>query len=605
MKALVSSALMIVLLAGHVDTSAFAGSDRRADADSNKTRPRNTATRAERSVPKPASEPAAAAKERQAEEAPERAVEEQRFQVNRYVVEGNTVLADEKIENVVSRFTGSAVDMKAIERAKNELEKTYRDAGYPTVLVTVPEQQIEDGVVKLQVVEGRLGSIAVTGNEHYSKYQILEKLPSLKYETVLYEPTFVKELERLNANPDRKVLPVLKPGAEPGLVNLELRVKDRLPVHGKIEGDNKGPITTPRNRLVMELQHTNVFGGDEIFTVGTVQTPTEWGQVQNYSASFVWPFIWPDHLLSVYASRSKSDSVLAGGTVFVGGGNVTISGNATIAGFRLFMPVMKTFPGIHTISAGVDYKRLEETTAQFPSDLGSAVVLSPIQYTPVSVNYTGNLFDDSGVTRLMTTVKGYVAGMIPGGSEENFAGDPQDPNNPGVRKGSTGTFLVIQPTIERIQALPKDFSLLLHLDGQWTTEPLPPAEAYFAGGMDTVRGYDNYEAVGDYAIRGRAELTSPELFKLPIDRIWQRQKSAEWLFRFRAVAFYDAAHLWVADPQPGQLSDFRLEGAGFGIRVKFPKDVGELKLDQGWPLRSTGITQRGDPFVYFSVSLTF
>jgi hemolysin activation/secretion protein len=219
----------------------------------------------------------------------------------------------------------------------------------------------------------------------------------------------------------------------------------------------------------------------------------------------------------------------------------------------------------------------------------------------MSVNHTGTLFDSSlfeytAATRLTTTLKGYVAGMIPGGSEADFES---------LRKGATGTFLVIQPGVERVQSLPKDFSLLLHLDGQWTSSPLPPAEAYFAGGMDTVRGYDNYEAVGDYAIRGRAELTTPELFQLPVDRIWQRKKSAEWLFRLRAVAFYDAANLWVANPQPGQLSDFRLEGTGFGIRVKFPKDVGELKLDQGWPLRTTQITQRGDPFVYFSVNVVF
>ena len=41
-------------------------------------------------------------------------------------------------------------------------------------------------------------------------------------------------------------------------------------------------------------------------------------------------------------------------------------------------------------------------------------------------------------------------------------------------------------------------------------QPLIPAEQYFAGGMDSVRGYLTYEAIGDHAIRGRAELTTPE-----------------------------------------------------------------------------------------------
>ena len=91
--------------------------------------------------------------------------------------------------------------------------------------------------------------ITVTGNEHYDRFNIRRKLPSLQPGVLIYEPTFVKELGTLNGNPDLKVAPVLKPGTEPGTVDLELKVKDRLPVHGKLEADNRGPITTPQNRL--------------------------------------------------------------------------------------------------------------------------------------------------------------------------------------------------------------------------------------------------------------------------------------------------------------------------------------------------------------------
>jgi hemolysin activation/secretion protein len=123
--------------------------------------------------------------------------------------------------------------------------------------------------------------------------------------------------------------------------------------------------------------------------------------------------------------------------------------------------------------------------------------------------------------------------------------------------------------------------------------------------MDTVRGYLNYETAGDHALRGRAELTTPELLSIPIDRIWQRKKSAEWTIRLRLAAFYDGAQLWVLQPGPGQNDHFRLEGTGFGVRVKFPKDVGELKVDQGWALQPTPSTQRGHSFVHFSVGLMF
>ena len=195
--------------------------------------------------------------------------------------------------------------------------------------------------------------------------------------------------------------------------------------------------------------------------------------------------------------------------------------------------------------------------------------------------------------------------MIPGGTKQDFVGIPNDPNMPGLRKGTTGTFAVLQGGLDRMQSLPKDFTLTLHADGQCASQPLIPAEQYFAGGFDTVRGYHQYEAIADNAVRGRAELTTPELLAIPVDRLWQRRRSSDYTLRVRFAAFYDAAQLWVLQASPGQTSQFRLEGVGGGIRVKFPKDIGQLIIDQGFALRDTANTKRGDTFVHFSVGLAF
>jgi hemolysin activation/secretion protein len=530
---------------------------------------------------------------------------EKRFEIVSYEVDGNTILEQATIDKVLAPYKGSGRRLSDIDTARSELEKAYHTAGYPTVVVMLPEQTIDAGVVRLQVLEGRLVHITVTGNEYYSWSNIRGKLPSLQPGALIYEPTFLKEMGAVNANPDLKVAPVVKPGTEPGTVDLELKVKDRLPVHGKVEADNRGPITTPHDRLLVELQHANLFGGDEILTVNTVQTPTDWGTVQNYGASFVYPLRWPDHLLAVYASHSKSASTLAGGAVAVGGaGDVAVAGNATVAGIRYIFPLFAGGKNTHQLTVGVDYKHLETTNATFPGG-GTSVVLSPVQYTPASVAYTGFYPDEFGLTKLALTAKGYVAGMIPGGTKQDFEGNPNDPDNPPLRVGSTGTFAVLQGGLDRTQPLPWDFTLALHGDGQWATQPLIPAEEYFAGGFDTVRGYQQFEAIGDNAFRGRAELTTPELFAIPVDRIWQRRRSSDYTIRVKLAAFYDYAQLWVQQAQPGQASQFTLQGTGGGIRIKFPKDIGQLIIDQGVALHSTLNTKRGDTFVHFSVGLMF
>lgn len=527
------------------------------------------------------------------------------FVVKEFLVEGNTLLEDERLQTILNQHKGPNKTIADIDKARQEVEKAYHDSGYPTVLVIVPEQTVESGTVRLFVVEGKVGEVSVTGNQYYSRYNILRKLPSIKIGEVLREKDLVKELDQLNANPDLKVAPVLKPGTEQGLVNVELKTKDRFPGHVRMQGDNQGPLTTPRDRLLVEAQLTNLFDADHILNVQTIQTPTDWGAVQTYGVSYVAPLRWPDHLLSLYASKAISTSSLAASSLGVGGGDVAIGGNATVAGMRYLFPIFSGPSGTHQLSIGADYKRLEETTATFPEGLGTAVVLSPIQYTPFSIGYNGFLIDSLGVTKLGSSVKGYKAGLIPGGDTENFGGDPNDPLNRPGRSGATGNFVVVQGSLDRTHNLPFGFTLNLHADGQWANEPLVVTEQYFAGGMDTVRGYIQFEALGDMAIRGRAELTTPDLIPIPIDRIWQRRRSSEWEIKWRLAAFYDAANLWIRDALPGQRDQFRLEGVGAGLRVKLPKDVGDLRIDQAWALQNGTVTKRGDSFVHFLVSVGY
>jgi hemolysin activation/secretion protein len=410
-----------------------------------------------------------------------------------------------------------------------------------------------------------------------------------------------KELAALNANPDRQVSPVLKPIKEPGLVDLELKTTDRLPGHAKLSADNRGPITTPRNRLLAEAQYTNLWDREHIVTVQTVQTPTDWGAVQTYGFTYAAP-LPNEQLAALYFAKTMSNSVLAGTALPAGaGGDIGIAGNATVTGVRYTVPFKALGPFRHQVTLGLDYKRLEKTTAMFPSGLGTAVVLSTIQYTPMSLSYSGYIQDRYGVTSASSGIKGYAAGMIPGGDTEDFGGNPNDPlNQPGNRKGSTGNFIVLQGSLERFQLLPEEFSVTAHADGQWANEPLIPAEEYFAGGLDTVRGYQQFEAIGDNAVRARLEGLSPA-FPIAFDRTVAPRLKLDVKF----AAFYDAAFLWVRRPQPGQTDRFQLEGVGGGIRALLSPFNLKLHLDQGFALRNAVVTKKGDSFVHFAVEIGF
>jgi len=517
------------------------------------------------------------------------------FSITEYQVEGNTVLPSEKIKEVVSSYLGPKQRLKDVDQARLALEKTYRDAGYPTVLVVVPQQTIENGVVRLTVIESKLGEIKITGNRNFSEKEILERLPSLKEGMLIYEPTFMKELNEANTNPDLSITPVLALGQKPGTVNLELAIKDRLPLHASLEWNNQGTPSTPSQRLNASIQFTNLFNRDHILTFQTTQTP-HGGDVQVYGVSYVIPLKQSGRTIAVYGAISNSTSVLDGGSVSFSGGSTNVAGNSSVVGGRYIFPVGTGEKMTQQVSLGIDYIRMKGNELVFPGQAASTNLTNPLNYSPLSVNYTALLPGKKGTTNFSASLKGYVAGMVPGGDEEDFGGDPSDlENTPGNRLGSTGTFAVLRGGVERVQNLPKGFALSLKVDGQLASEPLIPAEEYFAGGVDSVRGYLESEELGDNAVHGTVELFTPTLPSILPDPFREN---------LRFTAFYDAAYLWVKDAPAGQADHHQLNGTGLGIRLRLT-DYFQARFDLAWALKDAAITQAGEFLANFSLKASF
>src|SRR3974390_1330670 len=75
------------------------------------------------------------------------ASEEPTFDILEYRVEGNSVLPKLTIERAVYPHLGEKKRIADVEKARASLEKAYHDAGYATVVVNVPVQKVDKGVV--------------------------------------------------------------------------------------------------------------------------------------------------------------------------------------------------------------------------------------------------------------------------------------------------------------------------------------------------------------------------------------------------------------------------------------------------------------------------
>ena len=239
-----------------------------------------------------------------------------RFEVERYHITGNTVLAPQTFSEVLTNIDGAFgtnVSFDGIRTVLSELQNAYRERGYITVALGLPQQKLTNATVNIQVTEGRLAAINVTGNRYFSSNNVMRALPSLHTNLIIINPVFQAELNRANANQDRQIYPEIGPGPDPGTTALSLRVKDQLPLHGKIELNNESSPDTPDLRINSSAVYNNLWQMDHTlgvqysFSPQQMKPPGEWGfydepAVANYSTFYRLPLGNPSPVEDIIAS---------------------------------------------------------------------------------------------------------------------------------------------------------------------------------------------------------------------------------------------------------------------------------------------------------------
>ncbi len=529
----------------------------------------NTAAEAESATPAdnmPVSQPGA---DEAIPPAPAKTQKAPTFAIREFILEGNTIFHDDRLMKAVQPFVGENRTATDVEKARAALENYYHQNGYPTVLVNIPEQAVTDGAIRLEVIESTIRRVKVAGNRYFTREGLLREMPAFNPGEILYLPRVQEQLARVNRNPDLKVAPVLTPGKKLGTIDVEFRVKDKLPLHGSLEYNNRSTHATSDTRLNAMLRYDNLWQKEHSLTLQYQTAPEEPDEVQSYIGSYSLPSpINPDHLLSIYILASDSETSTLG--------DISVVGKGQVVGLRYRMPLPSFESYIHDLILGADYKDFEDTVAE--------EIKTPVQYFPLSVLYTAVAPDGWGQTALGV---GLDFNLRRSGSDvEDYANK---------RYQSHGNYLIATADLQRDQKLPWKMRLWLHGDYQWASQALISNEQYVAGGVNNVRGYKENEAAGDIAWHGSVELRLPDLGQLLGTGTW---------FECTPLAFYDAASLHLIDSLEGETADVDLAGAGFGARGYLLRWF-EYGLYWGRALKETEYTEKGSEEFHFMVKFKF
>ncbi len=503
-------------------------------------------------------------------------VRNQNFDILEIAVDGNTRLNEIEIQLAMEPFVGEGRKASDVDAARTALEQLYKQRGYKSVAVTIPKQTIKDGLVVLEVVEGKVGSLEVLGSRYTSIDQIKLEVPSLTEGTVPNFAEVEKELNYANRLANRRVTPVLALSATPGTIDVDLNVDDQLPLRLTTEVNNRHGRDTSFMRAVVTAGYDNLFQLGHSVTLSVQIAPYRLDDGRVYYGSYRIPFADGSWSVTANALRTGSNvSALSG---------VDVNGSGKSFGLSL----SKQWPAIGgiyypSIAIGVDYKNFNTVASVGPG----AEIRTPVEYVPVTLSVTqllrleGQSFQNDFRLSVASPAVGSNSATI-------------DLN----RFQARGQMLQLRNAMTYERQLPGAIELGLRFSTQITDQPLISSEQFAGGGMDNVRGYLEAEVLGDYGYFASAELRAPSLSDYVPSSLLSRAVT-----QFQPYAFFDSADLKLrgpfldnSSPRAKYLSSF-----GFGLSFKLIDHLSGT-LDWAMPVHRGTVTGDGDSRLLFRIS---
>ncbi len=506
-----------------------------------------------------------------------------RFAIQRFIVEGNSLLAQGELDRILAPFSGKDRDFGDIQRALEALQDVYTGRGYNAVRVSVPEQDIRSGQVRLRVVEARIRRVRVQGNRFFDERNVRAGLPSLKEGTSPNTRAIGQDAQLVNENPAKQVSVALQAADDPGQLDATVRVTDEKPSRVSVFADNTGTPKTGNWRTGLGYQNANLFNGDDVINAQLVGSPGHAADVKIFGAGYRVPVYKLSGVVDVLAGYSSVNSGVVQ-DVF------NVSGKGTVAGLRYTQMLGRIDSYEHRIAFGLDYRAYKNSVVF--EDSGQSEV-PDITVRPASLTYSGRV---SQVGRDLSFNLSYSRNIPggPNGDQEAFTGlldSNGNPVKPPARPGASAKYSIWRAGIVYSQLLPSDFVVRVAANAQQTRDLLVPGEQFGMGGADSVRGYYERETASDVGRRFSLEGYGPD-FGSWIGSPW----------RARALVFYDAARGHDNIPERGP--ENKLGSFGLGVRANQGKSFA-FRLDVARVTKDAGTRLDGEYRAHAAVAYSF
>ena len=463
-------------------------------------------------------------------------------------------LNDRRFLAQMAELIGKPVSLANLDNIKAKTSTWLRAHQHPFVDVSIPPQNISQGVVQVVVTEYRLRHVKVEG-AHYFSPSFIRGTSGLQPGQTPRLDELETDLDRLNRNPFLNVNAVFQPGDQTGDTDVTLNVHDRLPLRVYSGYDDLGVRTLGVSEYNAGINWGNVFGSGQILSYQMTRSFT--GRFTSHSLSDTIPLPWGDQLL-IFGSYGEQRPLLA--QIF---NDVGHSGQASI---RYVRPLPRIHRFTQDIQLGYDFKTTDNNL-QFA---GFEVFAGQAEVDQFPLIYDGTLNERFGQTAIQNTFV-FSPGRI---TPDNTTAAASMLVPFAKAHYLYNRFLITQTT-----SLPKGFSAISRITFQASNNNLPYSEQIGGGGVGSVRGYYT-----DTALGSTGQMFSQEL-RLPSFSLSRRfDRESAFGDKAQLGVFFDYARLRQVQPISGIEDDADLASFGFLARYSITRYL-DLQYDMGQRLR--------------------
>jgi hemolysin activation/secretion protein len=476
------------------------------------------------------------------------------FVLKSVTIEGATVFPDDAFRDAYNDYLMHTVGASELARIAEQLTAVYRRAGYFLSRAIIPAQDVADGHLKVQIIEGYIAEVVIEGDAP----ELANYADGLTRERPARLATLERALYLMGdaAGVRFKASRMAPDGGDMARHKLIITA-ERVPYELSLYTDNRGSPDAGEMQTYVRAGTAHVINFADRLSAGYFFVPDQPEELAFGELNYVTALGYDGATLTVNGSVSRNDQ----GDKAPG---VPSSSESTRFFGQITYPIIRqreTSLWLHGGFERLHIRDIEDGLLGYKDDVVVAHAAATLRQ---------RVWD--GLATIYFEVSD---GLI------------KAPDVVHSRADADGRFVKAFGQATLIEPLAWGFGLFVEVDGQASDRPLFSAEEFALGGSRIGRGYDTGEISGEDGVGGVIELRYYE-------------KLTDWLGA-QVYGFYDAGIVW-NDNMPADKDSATLNSTGAGLRFSLPYSL-YLTYEAAKPLtRTPAVPGDKDVRNFFSLS---